>query len=89
MTDKIVPSYSDGSKGLGLCVGFGELKPPPQKTSWTVKNPAGLYLASPLPSGHIVMARALMIIKFHFFFTSVLIKQFWRLQGRERSPLKL
>ena len=59
MADKLIPSTSGGLEGLGPSRGTS---PPGGSRVGAAKNPAGLYLASLLPSGRIVMAGALNII---------------------------
>ncbi len=65
MADKLIPSAGGGLEGPGpsrVAGGSGLGGPWAPQASRTVKNPAGLYLASLLPSGRVVMAGALNII---------------------------
>ena len=61
MADKLIPRAGDGLEGQGPPSRVGGSLATPQP-SRAAKNPAGLYLASLLPSGRLVMAGALNII---------------------------
>jgi hypothetical protein len=59
VADKLIPNTRGGLEGPPSGIGGSLATPQPSRAA---KNPAGLYLASLLPSGRLVMTGTLNII---------------------------